>query len=70
MFVPKQLPTPVTCLDACDANDDGEVDISDAVRALTRLFIGSLPLPGPFGACGVDGTADVLGCDSFRPCEA
>jgi len=58
-----------TCLDAADANDDGAVDIADAITLLDHLFGESGPLPEPFGACGIDPTADELGCDSYPPCE-
>ena len=53
------------CPDAADTNDDGNVDISDAVTALAFLFTGGAapPAPGP-EACGPDPTADGLGpCD-------
>jgi hypothetical protein len=69
VFNEGQLSMPITCLDACDANDDGELDISDAIRKLARLFSDSPPLPDPFMACGMDGTADTLSCESLPPCE-
>ena len=50
-------------MDAADANDDGGVDVSDAVRILLYLFVNTGPLPAPHGACGSDPTADDLGCD-------
>ncbi|MBI4601410.1 MAG: FG-GAP repeat protein [Planctomycetes bacterium] len=51
------------CLDAAGADDAGELDISDAVRVLGYLFLGAVapPAPGPI-TCGVDPTADELGC--------
>ncbi|MFN0060225.1 MAG: hypothetical protein ACKVX7_17340 [Planctomycetota bacterium] len=56
-----------TCADACDSNDDGSNDIGDAIYSLTALFAGGL-LPGPPGAsCGLDPTADALGCVA-SPC--
>jgi len=38
-------PEPVTCLDASDANCDGEVDIADVFYIAKYLFIGGPP-PG------------------------
>ena len=61
-------PTP-SCLDAADANDDGGVDSADAVAVLSHLFAGSGDFPEPFGECGVDLTADALGCRGYPPCE-
>jgi hypothetical protein len=50
------------CLDACDADDTGELDLTDAVWTLSFLFLGAPnPLP-PFPAPGPDPTADLLGC--------
>jgi hypothetical protein len=46
-----------TCLDACDANDDEDFDLSDAIFELDYLFIGNVTtLPPPFGVCGKDPT--------------
>ena len=58
------------CQKAADANDDGTVDyIVDAAFIVMYLFeSGSVP-PAPFGACGVDPTADSLSCESFWLCE-
>jgi hypothetical protein len=57
------------CLDAADTNDDGAVDIGDAIAVLSHLFAGAGPLPDPFGECGVDPTVDELGCASYELCE-
>ena len=54
---------------AVDANDDGGLDIADAVKILGHLFAQAGPLPDPFGACGTDPTSDDLGCLSYAPCE-
>ena len=56
-------------LDATDANDDGAVDIADAIAVLGHLFAGVGDPPEPFGECGIDPTIDELGCSSFPPCE-
>ena len=56
------------CEDACDGNDDGVLDIGDAVYLLQWLFRGGLipPAPGPF-IFGRDPTEDALDC--AMPCE-
>jgi hypothetical protein len=45
------------CLETADSDDNGKVDISDAIRLLGWLFLGGEPLPAP-GAqeCGRDPT--------------
>jgi hypothetical protein len=56
--------------DTGDSNDDGELDISDAIHTLGYLFLGfgDIPAPGP-GDCGIDPTLDELSCESFAPCR-
>jgi hypothetical protein len=51
------------CEDAADANDDGDANVTDAVRILTFLFGGgpAPPAPGPVTP-GPDPTPDGLGC--------
>ena len=60
---------PLGCQDACDVNDDGQLDISDPIATLDALFLGSgsIPLPG-MQDCGVDPTADGLGCELYEGC--
>jgi hypothetical protein len=60
---------PPTCLDAADGNDDGLVDIADAIAVLGYLFGEAGDLAEPFPGCGVDPTADGLGCISYDLCE-
>jgi hypothetical protein len=55
-------------MDASDANDDGSVDVSDAVRLLLHLFGGTGPLPAPHGFCASDPTADGLDCSIEQGC--
>ena len=57
-----------TCEDACDGNDDGVLDLGDAVYLLQWLFRrGPIPPPpGPF-IFGRDPTEDTLECT--MPCE-
>lgn len=55
-----------TCVDACDSNDDGVVDLSDIMYSLAFLFEGAGPAPtSPFPLCGVDPTGDTLDCPLF-----
>ncbi len=56
------------CDDSCDNNDDGGFDISDAVYLLATLFTGGPPPPAPNPACGIDPTADPLGCVANTSC--
>jgi hypothetical protein len=60
-------PTP-PCLDACDNNDDGRIDVVDAAILLQYFFLQGPPPapPGPF-ELGPDPTEDKLGCD-LEPC--
>ena len=55
-------------LDALDANDDGSVDISDAIYMLSFLFEGGPQMPAPTGTCGTDDTVDNLICQEFEGC--
>jgi hypothetical protein len=72
LFLPTESPCKAAvpnCLDAADADDDGKLGMTDPIVILMHLFAGAGPLPDPFGACGVDATADELGCISFKPCS-
>jgi hypothetical protein len=54
-------------MDSADANDEGDVDLADAVYLLSYLFAhGPLP-PPPFLACGEDPTDDSLDCETAPP---
>ncbi len=50
------------CLDAADANDDGLLDLGDAVTLLGHLFGATEVLPEPYPEIGPDPTSDTLGC--------
>lgn len=53
-----------------DSNADGKpIDISDAVYILQYLFASGPAIPHPHPACGVDLTADELGCLDYEPCR-
>jgi len=56
-------------VDAADANDDGKIDIADAIKILGHMFTNTGPLAAPFGECGIDLTVDDLDCSTFTPCE-
>ncbi len=63
------LGSTVECADAADSNDDGVLDIADAVFLLSALFSGGALPPEPgIDSCGVDPTADNLGCDQSCSC--
>ena len=50
------------CAKAADANDDGAVQITDAVFLLGHLFSGTAAPPEPYPARGLDPTPDGLPC--------
>jgi len=58
------------CLDAADADDDGEVALADAVlianSALTGGPAGGPRPAAPFPALGADPSGDLLGCRSYH----
>ena len=57
-------PRPLSCASAADANDDGALEISDAIYLARFLFLGGLAPPAPFPNCGFDRTGDELECSS------
>ena len=60
--------TDPTCLDSLDENDDGMISIADAIYHFSHLFSGGPAPAAPFDSCGVDMTADDLGCESYGVC--
>ena len=52
-----------------DADDNGELQLTDAIRILGFLFLGaeSLPPPGPM-SCGEDPTEDTISCEMYTAC--
>jgi len=58
------------CMDACDSNDDGILDLGDVIAALQPLHTPGIDPPPPPGPqeCGPDPTDDTLGCDSYDAC--
>ena len=59
----------VACMDACDANDDGKINLADSVYILNYLFIFGPEMPAPGAVTpGADPTEDNLGCDVTPAC--
>jgi len=58
-------PAPV-CPDAADLDDNGSLEVTDAIYSLHFLFLGGWPPMSPFPLCGLDPTADALGCGAFE----
>jgi hypothetical protein len=59
----------LACQDAADTNDDGRLNVADALYLLTWLFRDEVAMPGPYPACGIDPTGDSLDCDAYTPCR-
>jgi len=58
------------CPDAADANDDGEIDLSDGIFILSFGFLGGPQPPAPFPLCGPDPTSDpLLPCVAYTGCD-
>jgi hypothetical protein len=53
----------LTCPDAADADDDGELNLTDAVFLLRYLFGLGDPIPFPHPQRGTDDRPDALGCE-------
>ena len=56
-------------LDAADTDDNGALEITDAVYLLSFLFLGGPAPEQPFPSCGPDPTIDDLTCESFAICD-
>jgi len=59
----------IACLDAADTDDNGTIDISDAIGILGFLYLGTLPPTAPFNTCGLDPGTDEVTCKSYLPCH-
>jgi len=54
-----------SCLDACDVDDSGSLEITDPVALLNFLFLGDQPPAAPHPDPGPDSSVpDLLGCDA------
>jgi hypothetical protein len=63
LFSPAGRETKVPCLDAADADDNGEVEITDAILVARYLFGRGIPPAAPFPNAGRDWSDDdPLGC--------
>ena len=63
LFASADLP----CPEGANGNDDGRLDISDAIYSLQGLFTGGPAFPAPSPECGTDLTLPTLGCGK-SPC--
>jgi hypothetical protein len=61
--------TKVTCEQAADVNDSGDLNVTDAVYLLQNLFLGGKAIEPPVDTCGIDPTGHDLPCLSFVPCQ-
>jgi hypothetical protein len=57
-----------SCQKAADTNDDGLLNLTDAIRVVLYLFEGKT-VPAPFLLCGSDPTRDNLSCGAFITCQ-
>ena len=62
LFLGHPLPEGV-CLDAADVDDNGKLEISDAVALLDFLYKGAGPPPQPFPLAANDPTPDAMTCE-------
>ena len=53
---------PIKCQDSADANDDGKIDLADAIYLNSYLFNKGPKPKMPFPTPGIDPSADGLGC--------
>jgi len=69
LFAPEPGRESITCMEAADTDDDGNIQIDDAVLLLTSLFIGGDNPAAPFPYPGADSAHPALGmgCDVALP---
>ena len=69
LFWPEEGVQNIRCMEAADVNDDGAVQIDDAVLLLTTLFIGGAEPAAPYPYPGADpeGSPSSLGCEHPLP---
>lgn len=56
------------CLTACDADDNDQVGIGDAIFLFGYQFQAGPPPPPPFPHCGVEPTTGTLTCNNVHLC--
>lgn len=56
------------CHDAADADDNGDLQITDVLYLIYYLFTVGPPPNSPFDTCGADPTPDPLDCQVYTPC--
>jgi len=56
------------CMDAADVDDNGGLNLADAMYALAYIVTGGPPPLWPFNGCGSDLTDDPIGCAAFGGC--
>jgi hypothetical protein len=66
-LLPADKETP--CQKAADADDSSALDVTDATRILTRVFLDAKPLAEHLGGCGPDPTPDELTCEAYAACS-
>jgi hypothetical protein len=60
----------IECLDAADVQDDGLINISDAIYVLSYLFRSGSEPTSPWKECDIDPTPDQLSCSQGqRSCD-
>lgn len=55
---------PLMCTDAADIDDDGQIDLEDAISLAHFLYGRGAPPASPFPESGADPSDDELGCES------
>ncbi len=65
LFMDQNLP--IDCMKATDADDNGIIDLKDAITILNVVFL-SESMPKPFPSCGIDFTWDELDCKQTSFC--
>jgi arylsulfatase B len=59
----------LSCFDAADTEDSGDLSINDAIFLFNALFVDGVSVPSPGDSCGIDPTPDMLDCLAYEPCE-
>jgi hypothetical protein len=57
------------CEKAMDTNDDGDLNIADAVYLGSYIFHDGDIIKAPFPMCGLDETPDSLPCQEYAGCR-